>query len=74
MRWPIQFQHTVQEASDRSKKFLVSANAVLQNQFSVALAPQISQLVSKLQNLPIENLSQEAGIAPGRNEHAPFSI
>ena len=74
MRWPIQFQHTVQEASDRSKKILVSANAVPQKQFSVALALQISQLVSKLQNLPIENLSQVAGIAPGRNEHAPFSI
>ena len=74
MRWPIQFQHTVQEERDRSKKFLVSANAILQNQFSVALAPQISQLVSKLQNLSIENLSQEAGIAPGRNKHARFSI
>ena len=74
MRWPIQFQHTVQEASDQSKMFLVFVNAVLQNQFGVALTPQISHLVSKLQNLPIENLSQEAGIASGRNEHAHFSI
>ena len=46
-------------------------NAVLQNQFGVA--PQISELVSKLQNLPIENLSQGAAIATGRNIYAPFS-